>query len=86
MFNGLIERYNSNKRFQKSIWDIKVFEELTERQEIVIKIIYFLENVFKEDLKNICFYLYSDDAFDTTLKKLRNEGYIFFKRNGMGTI
>lgn len=86
MFNGLIERYNNNRRFQRSIWDIKVFGELTERQEIVLKILYFSENIFKEDLKNICFFLYSDDVFDTTLKKLRDEGYVFYKRNGMGTV
>ena len=86
MFNELIERYNDNKRFQKNIWNRKVFKELTERQEIIVKIIYFLENIFKEDLRNICFYLYSDDAFDTTLKKLRNEGYIFYERKKLGTI
>ncbi|WP_353096122.1 hypothetical protein [Tissierella praeacuta] len=86
MLENLKERYNNNKRFQKTIWNIKIFEELTEKQEIVLKIIYFLENVFKEDLKNICFYLLSDDSFDITLRKLRDEGYIFYKRNGIGTI
>lgn len=86
MFESLKERYNNNKRFQKIIWDVKVFSELTEKQEILLKIIYFLDNIFKEDLKNICFYLVSDDSFDNTLKKLRDEGYIFYKRNRMGTV
>lgn len=86
MLENLKERYNNNKKFQRTIWNIKVFEELTEKQEIVLKIIYFLENIFKEDLKNICFYLLSDDSFDITLRKLRDEGYIFYKRNGIGTI
>lgn len=86
MLENLKERYNNNKKFQKTIWSIKIFEELTEKQEIVLKVIYFLENIFKEDLRNICFYLYSDDSFDTTLRKLRDEGYVYYKRNGLGTI
>ncbi|MDU5080535.1 hypothetical protein [uncultured Tissierella sp.] len=86
MIENLKERYNNNRKFQKNIWNLKIFEELTEKQEIVLKIIYFLENIFKEDLRNICFYLLSDDSFDTTLRKLRDEGYIFYERKKLGTI
>lgn len=86
MINDVKERYNNSREFQKSILSAKIFPELTEKQEIILKMLYYFDNIFKEDLKNLCFYLMGDFYFDTTLMKLNNEKYIYFERKASGTI
>ncbi len=84
MTDNIKERYNNNKIFQKKIWDNKIFQELTDKQELILKIIYSLENVYKEDLANICFFLISD--FNTALKDLRDQKYIYYKESKLGSV
>ncbi|MGF7058668.1 hypothetical protein [Brassicibacter mesophilus] len=90
-----IEALENKEEFQSNIWGKSIFNitvsdknvfDLTENDELVLKIIYHLENVFVEHLKLILKPIFTDYGFRRMTKRLEDEKWIWSKNLNLGRV